>query len=353
MPSLSEPLARFPGLPRVLYVYRFPYWKWPVVRQCFSGRRVVFLEQVDDVPTGAWLVLWGMSPVPDGLASDVRVIRMEDGFLRSIGLGADLIRPVSWVVDGQGIHYNATKQSDLEVLCSTYVFDEKLLERAAGLRVRIVATGLTKYNVGAGIWRRQSSAGRVILVPGQVESDASLTYGAPEERTNLGLLRSVRVAHPDAYVIYKPHPDVVARLRAVGRDEQDAYLWCNEVVADAAMGDLLRVVDEVHVLTSLTGFEALLRGVKVTCHGQPFYSGWGLTHDLLPNARRCRRLSLDELVAAVLILYPLYLSRDGKRLITPEQALDEMLVWRARTDGREPWWREIIRFFLRRIIGVR
>jgi capsular polysaccharide export protein len=125
------------------------------------------------------------------------------------------------------------------------------------------------------------------------------------------------------------------------------------IVTDAAMGDLLMAVDEVHVLTSLAGFEALLRGKPVTCYGQQFYSGWGLTHDLFPNARRCRSLTLDELVAVALIKYPLYLSRISKKLITPEQALDELLSWRAKSGGRTPWWREVIRVFLRRIIGVR
>lgn len=353
MDSVLEPLTRCLEMPGVLYAYRFPYWKWPVVRQCFPECRVVFLERVNAIAPNSWLALWGMCPVPDGLPSGVRLLRLEDGFLRSVGLGADLIRPLSWVVDGQGIYYDATRPSDLEELLATSSFDEALLSRAASLRTKIVAAGLTKYNVGTKSWQRPSSAGRVILVPGQVESDASLAYGAPGERTNMGLLRAVRETNPAAYLVYKPHPDVHARLRAVGQGEQEAYRWCDEVIADNAMGDLLMAVDEIHVVTSLAGFEALMRGKPVTCHGQPFYSGWGLTHDVIPNDRRRRRLTIDELVAVALIKYPLYLSRDGKRLITPEQALDELLFWRARSGGRDPWWRGIIRVFLRRIVGVR
>ena len=340
-------------MPKTLYVYRFPYWKWPIVKQCFPEYGVVFVERADAVPAQSCLVLWGMHPIPDGLSSDVRILRMEDGFLRSVGLGADLVRPLSWVVDECGIHYDATRPSDLEHLCATTAFDETLIQRAACLRSRIVASGLTKYNVGTGIWQRPSSVEQVILVPGQVESDASLVYGAPEERTNMGLLRRVREAHPNAYLVYKPHPDVLARLRAAGQNEQEAYHWCDEVVTDVAINELLTAVDEIHVLTSLTGFEALLRGKLVTCYGQPFYSGWGLTNDLLLNSRRCRCLTLDELVAVVLIKYPVYLSRDGKALISPEQALDEMLSWRTRSGGSTPWWRSVIRVFLRRIVGVR
>ena len=340
-------------VPNTVYVYRFPYWKWPVVKQCFPDSLVIFIEQVDSIPAQSCLVLWGMCPIPDELSLAVRILRIEDGFLRSVGLGADLIRPLSWVVDQRGIHYNVSQPSDLEYLCETGSFDEALLHRAACLRSKIVAAGLTKYNVGTLSWKRPSSADYVILVPGQVESDASLVYGALGERSNMGLLRTVRQAYPNAYLVYKPHPDILARLRAEGQDEQVAYLWCDEVVTDVSINELLKGVDEVHVLTSLAGFEALLRGKLVTCYGQPFYSGWGLTKDILLNNRRSRCLTLDELVAAALIKYPLYFSRNGKGLITPEQALNEMLSWRASCDGSTPWWRSIIRVFLRRIVGVK
>jgi capsular polysaccharide export protein len=68
------------------------------------------------------------------------------------------------------------------------------------------------------------------------------------------------------------------------------------------------MVDEVHVNTSLAGFEALLRNKPVTTYGVPFYAGWGLTTDLGPvPKRRSAGRTLDELVAAALLLYPRYL----------------------------------------------
>jgi capsular polysaccharide export protein len=119
------------------------------------------------------------------------------------------------------------------------------------------------------------------------------------------------------------------------------------------MSELIAEVDELHVLTSLAGFEALLRGKPVTCHGQPFYAGWGLTHEYLPHTRRDRHLKLDDLVAGALIYYPLYLGRDGASLISPEEALDALLAWRRLTGGREPWWRGLHRVYLRRMARVR
>lgn len=352
--QIQSPLsARFPDMPGVLYVYDFPRWKWPVVRQCFAGREVRFLARGASVPPSAWLVLWGMAAPPEAAAAAARVLRMEDGFLRSVGLGAELVRPMSWVVDGQGMYYDATKPCDLETLLATAEFDDAQRARAARLRADIVAAGLTKYNVGAKTWRRPVGHQRVILVTGQVESDAALAYGAPNTQSNLGLARAVRSAHPDAYIVYKPHPDVAARLRREGRGEREISLWCDEEVQDVPMGGLLTEVDEVHVMTSLAGFEALLREKAVTCHGQPFYAGWGLTRDIVPPPRRGRKLMLDELVAGALIEYPLYLDRRGSALIDAEAAVADLADWQRRRGGDERWWQGVYRFFLRLFIGVR
>jgi capsular polysaccharide export protein len=278
------------------------------------------------------------------------VIRVEDGFLRSVGLGAELVRPISWVMDRSGMYYDATRASDLEQLLQSRQFTPQQLARAAALRGRITASGITKYSVGHRSWPRPRHA-RVILVPGQVESDASLRFGAPALRTNLGLLRAVREANPDAYLLYKPHPDVSAGLRARGQGEQRVRDWCDEVVTDVAMGALLERVDEVHVLTSLAGFEALLRGKSVVCYGLPFYAGWGLTRDVVPLARRTRRLNLDELVAAALLIYPTYVSRLSGGYISAEQALEELLAWRDASAPPSRPWQYLRRAALRLAVG--
>jgi capsular polysaccharide export protein len=74
--------------------------------------------------------------------------------------------------------------------------------------------------------------------------------------------------------------------------------------------DCIDACDEVHTMNSLTGFDALLRGKQVVTYGQPFYAGWGLTEDRCEGGqalvRRTRLLTLDELVAGVLLKYPLY-----------------------------------------------
>lgn len=326
-----------------LFAHGFSLRKRAFVRG-FSGRADVrFIATGPEVPPGATLLLWGSAPVPGGLPADVRIVRMEDGFLRSVGLGADLTRPLSWVMDDQGIYYDATAPSRLETLLQQDTFPPEELARAAALRTRIVESGLTKYNLAGQAWEPRPGGRRVVLVPGQVETDASIARGAVDIRTNVELLAAVRAARPEAYIVYKPHPDVVAGLRGQGRGEDQAARHCDEVVLAGSMHDMLRRVDEVHVLTSLTGFEALLRGKPVACWGQPFYAGWGLTEDRHPHPRRTRRLTLDALVAGALVRYPVYLRRGSDERCTPEEALAELLEWRARAPSADPWWRRWLR----------
>lgn len=275
--------------------------------------------------------------------------RLEDGFLRSVGLGTDLTTPLSWVKDTRGIYYDAKRPSDLEHLLATHEFTASERDRARALRARLTFSGITKYNLGGGEWHRSVSARRVILVPGQVESDASIKLGTNRISSNLDLARAVRQSEPDAFVIYKPHPDVVAGLRRGGVGEDAVGDWCDQVLTNADMNSLLEQSDEVHTMTSLTGFEALMRGRHVVTYGMPFYSGWGLTEDrdmaAATAARRSRRVDLDELVFSSLVLYPLYADHSGRRLAGPEQAIDELATLRKTSATRFHPLRGILRIF--------
>ena len=143
LPEYFPAAARFSDMPSVLYAWSFPRWKHPVLRQCFAGRKLVFATRREQLPAVGWLLSWGLMPLPENLPSGLRVLRMEDGFLRSVGLGADLVRPISWVVDGQGIYYDATRPSDLETILMNAVLNDAMRQRARQLRLRIVAKGLT------------------------------------------------------------------------------------------------------------------------------------------------------------------------------------------------------------------
>lgn len=337
-----EDLIRAIGLQRRLRgqapgrieAFGFTPWKQRVLRRFLAGSRLRFrFPWQRPGPAAEAVAIWGRRASPALLQAvehrGLPLLHAEDGFLRSVGLGADLIDPISWVLDRRGIYYDAAAPSDLEHLLASATWDAAQLARAQRLRQRLVAEAITKYNLRAAPWQRPPDTRRVVLVVGQVESDASIRLGAPGERTNLGLLQAVRAAEPSAYLIYKPHPDVVAGLCRQGSGETAATDWCDAVLVDAAIQQLFTQIDALHVLTSIAGFEALLRGLEVHTWGLPFYAGWGLTHDRHTCERRGRRLPLDALVHAALIDYPRYVSRHSGLFIEPEQAIDELLAWRS------------------------
>lgn len=157
----------------------------------------------------------------------------------------------------------------------------------------------------------------------------SVMAGGGGLTSNLELLRRARAAEPEAEIWFRPHPDVDAGHRKGAVADEQVLGYADRIVRGGGMAPLLDAVDAVHVLTSLTGFEALMRGREVTCHGVPFYAGWGLTRDLgAPIARRTRILTLDELVAGVLILYPRYLDP-----VTGLPCPPEVLVGRMANSG--------------------
>ncbi len=262
--------------------------------------------------------------------ADLPLARVEDGFLRSVGLGASLQPGASIVVDDRGIYYDPRRESRLSRILAEADFPEALVARARALRETIVARRLSKYNVGltvaAGDWPTDQ---RIVLVPGQVEDDASVRYGSPQVSSNRALLRAARARNPDAFLLYKPHPDVEAGFRPGAIPEAEALALADRIVSGLSIVDLLDRVHHVETMTSLAGFEALIRGLSVATHGRPFYAGWGLTEDLAPGADRRRTLALDELVAGALILYPRYLDPVAMKPCGPEQLLDRLSAARA------------------------
>jgi capsular polysaccharide export protein len=320
--------------PETIHAVGFSRWKRPIARAFFSGSTLRFVRRPRQLPAGVQAVaLWGARPLPAGLQPET-VIRVEDGFVRSVGLGARLVPPRSWLLDSAGIHYDAHAPSALEMLLAQAAFSPALLERARRLRHTLTAARITKYNLAGPSWTRPAHAHRVVLVTGQVEDDASLAYGSPLVRTNAALLEAVRALEPDAFVVYKPHPDVAAGLRRGGAARGQLAAHADAVLTgEESIVELIDAADAVHVMTSLTGFEALLHGKPVTTHGVPFYAGWGLTADRCACTRRVRRLLLDELVAAALILYPTYVSAATGRFTTPERVLEELISIRTQASA--------------------
>lgn len=317
--------------------FGFAFWKQDhVAPLLWGGRPFHFLKSARDAADGESVAVWRAKTSPEVLADLDRVgistVEVEDGFLRSQGLGSDCVPPLSITVDRLGPHFDPAGPSELELLLQDGSFDEELIDRARGLRQLIVDAALGKYGRGGAVVERPAGKRRHILVPGQVEDDRAVQSGGCGLVSNLDLLSRVRSQAPDAYILYKPHPDVVAGHRRGVITRSDCLREADEIVRDLPISSLIAMVDEVHVNTSLAGFEALLREKAVTTYGVPFYAGWGLTTDLGPvPSRRTSRRCLDELVAATLLLYPRYLD-PLTRLPCPAEVVVESLSNAPRSD---------------------
>jgi len=296
----------------------------------------------DPLPPNNHLLTWGsrkedrLKPIAARLQSPLGHI--EDGFIRSKGLGTDFHLPLSLVVDQIGIYFDPSHASELESILQQKDFSGEDLLRAQRLRAKILSHEISKYNLGGLPLKLNNSEGRtVILVPGQVPSDASLLKGAGDINGNIGLLQRVRSDNPDAFIIFKPHPDITSGSRKDGVPESHYRALCDMYADNASIGDCIEASHSVHTLTSLAGFEALLRGKQVVTHGRPFYAGWGLTQDHSHFERRTRRISIEQLVAGALIHYPRYIHPNTGEYSTPEAIVDYLAMHREHGQHPGSW----------------
>ncbi|MEM6462656.1 MAG: capsular polysaccharide biosynthesis protein [Pseudomonadota bacterium] len=276
------------------------------------------------------LAVWGM---PDGKLGDAADLMIEDGFVRSSGLGAELSYPCSLTIDTLRPYYDGRGPSDLEKLLAETDFDRRMLDRSARLRKKLVTLGVTKYNVGTAFSPPNVPEDALrILVPGQVEADASIRFGAREIHTNGSLVEEVRRLFPRAFIVYKLHPDAATGLRSAGSEPTGQ----NYTAKDGRIEDWIGWCNRLETMTSLAGFEALLRGKPVGSHGAPFYAGWGLTDDRVAIDRRSRKLTIDELVAGALIMYPLYVHPISRLPCEIETLVDALAEQRLLGRRRSP-----------------
>ncbi|ECH5133893.1 capsular polysaccharide biosynthesis protein [Campylobacter coli] len=317
-----------------LYFLGFTLWKRWFMRPFFKAKnnKIIFLNSLDELYKANLnpedkIFIWGKKYDKTLLAKDFsnEIFLVEDGFLRSVFLGSDLTRPFSLIIDSKGLYVDPSKPSDLEDILQNHIFDESLKQRAKKLITMIMQNKFSKYNGLKHEKLNFNTNKKIILIPAQVEDDASMILGGAGFDT-LKLLQSVRKANENAFIVFKPHPDVLSGNRKGLKDKSIILKYCDEIIENVSIDSAINACDEVHTITSTSGFDALLRAKKVVVYGKPFYAGWGLTQDLHRISRRTRVLSLEELVAGVLILYPRYIHPKSKNLCEVELALDIMLA---------------------------
>ncbi|HED6984146.1 TPA: capsular polysaccharide biosynthesis protein [Campylobacter jejuni] len=346
-----QTLAKYKDIEKVnsnrLFMLGFTLWKRHFIKPFFKAKdnEIIFLNSIKSLvryklKEDDKFFIWGKKYDENTLKNllltkakeqnltnfSPKISLVEDGFIRSISLGSDLTRPFSLIVDDKGLYIDPNKASKLEELLQNEIFDENMLNRAKNIIKILLENRFSKYNglkhenlkINAKIGQK------IILIPAQVEDDASMILGGFGLST-LDLLKEVRAKNQDAYIIFKPHPDVLSGNRAGLKDEKLILEFCDEIVKDCSIDSAIKIADEIHTITSTSGFDALLRAKKVFTYGMPFYAGWGLTKDKHKCERRTRKLSLEELVAGALITYPRYINPKTKILCEIEVCLDIML----------------------------
>ncbi|MBO3758407.1 capsular polysaccharide biosynthesis protein [Ciceribacter sp. L1K22] len=365
-------------------------WKKDVFASYFPDRKFIYLPlKVDDfafrkkwVPKinrmpEAEIFVWGQNSPPslDAFleATGLPCYFIEDGFLRSFRPNASRTPPLSLALDRQRPYFDSRGPCDLESLLETHEFtqDPNLLKRARQGIDLIVGGGISKYN-SVSTRSLNDILGekdrRRILVLGQVEDDASIRFGCARTCTNNDLVRLAAEENPDAQIIYKPHPDVLNGLREAQSDPADVEDISVVIRENIPLSRSFDTIDKAYTITSLAGFEALMRGIPLTVVGCPFYAGWGLTDDRQPNPRRTRKRSIEEVFAAAYILYPAYFDPHTGQRITFEQAVDWIKVRLEKPDHVdefedlqlmwEAWgpyglmgWRHLLRYIVAPLIG--
>lgn len=310
---LLEAYLKSLGAPRVEFVSRDA--DEYVLRHQFCGQR-------DET-----IIIWGAAE-PYLLMQRVArrklpCWRLEDGFLRSVGLGARHIPPASLILDRTGgIYYRADRASALEDFLSNHTFTDAERQSARAGIARVRAANITKYNlVEEDAGYAISPDERNILVFGQCEDDESIAHGSPKIRLNTALLDQVIADHPGCRIFYRPHPDVVAGLRPALSDVRPYAGQVTIMDRPYPVWQNIALFERVCVITSLAGFEALLRERPVSAYGLPFYAGWGLTKDFVATPRRTRVLSLEEVFYGAYLAAPDYIVPETGELTSFDQTV--------------------------------
>lgn len=249
--------------------------------------------------------------------NNIEISRVEDGFIRSIGLGADKVPPLSLVIDDDGIYFDPNSKSKLikilEEVSNNITEEQK--QKARDTINFIVKNGISKYNLADNVElpkeliekiKIKSDDIKVVLVVGQVGDDESIIKGSGDVKDSATLVEIAKKENPNAIILYRPHPDVWYKKREESIDLSYISTISTVVPPNVSLNSMWDIVDVVYTITSLTGFEALLRNKHVVCFGLPFYSGYGLTEDRIEHPHRNLKLDLETFFYASYIKYPIY-----------------------------------------------
>jgi len=234
-----------------------------------------FIKRVNPV-----IYIWGYK-APDYFIEYVRaqgvdIFFLEDGFIRSGPEDDSSAPPLSIVMDSQAPYFDTTRPNDLTDLIANFDFEQDNYDEVLAQEILdyYVSHRVSKYNHQSyvdvtPIYGPKNK--ERILVLGQVPHDDSLKYGGGKDFTLLDVVNKAIKENPDAQIIVKPHPMTLGDHSIIRTLTE---LDCLILTQSIHLVDALETIDHVYTITSLGGFEALLRGIEVTTLGQPFYKNY-------------------------------------------------------------------------------
>lgn len=323
---------------RVSLAVGFSPWKEDFTRKLFRDDTILFVggprryRLARRLLAGAvgHLVIWSLKDQGSGYRPNdfagIETLRLEDGFVRSLGRGLDHTPPWSLCLDATGLYFDASRPSDLETMCETLADADHAAVAPAVERTidRLRQLAISKYNLGLGRKLRPAPAhvNGSVLVLGQVEDDNSILRNTNAISTNRDLILRAIADRPGARIFFKQHPDCLGRPRRRGHVDLASLPEVEEIDPAVGIADAIAAADTVYTISSLGGFEALLRGKEVVTFGAPFYAGWGLTRDHVDFSRRRRRLTVQQLFYVAFIRYPVYFDPNDGRRLTLDDVID-------------------------------
>ena len=199
------------------------------------------------------------------------------------------------MIDRSANHFDASKISDLERILTQDPLDHGGdLQRARDAMARMRSSKISKYSAHG--TDMPDTRGGYVLVIDQTRDDAAVLASKGDDALFSEMLYYAQENHPNQRIIIKTHPETRAGKRAgyftaahCTTDKISLYS------GDASIWDLMENAIAVYTVSSTVGFEAIIAGHRPHVFGNPFYAGWGLTHDAFPVQRRQRRLTAAQL----------------------------------------------------------
>ena len=254
-------------------------------------QRLLLTKFLDKISTDKTAVFWGKKhPKRIKLAHILRLplLNLEDGFLRSVGLGVSGYPPYSIVYDDIGIYYDTTRPSRLEqLILAAETMPSETLAQARQAMNFILQHHLSKYNHAPELSDdhplRSPSKPETVLIIDQTFGDMAIQYGGADASTFELMFQTALNENPQADIWVKTHPDVLCGKKQGYLTRLAQQHRVHLLAEDINPISLLQNVDKVYCVTSQMGFEALLCGKPLTTFGLPWYAGWGVNDDRHPK----------------------------------------------------------------------